>query len=85
MTILNPVDMSGPPLDANRRFRPVWQRWLNTVQQTLAPASDNGTTTNRPTTNLYVARTYFDTTLGKPIWVKSLNPTVWCDATGSSV
>lgn len=44
-----------------------------------------GTTSNRPTDNLWVGRTYLDTTLGKPIWVESLSPTVWIDATGATV
>lgn len=41
-----------------------------------------GPTTNRPTSPL-VGDTYFDTTLGKPIWYKGSN--AWVDATGSTV
>jgi hypothetical protein len=44
-----------------------------------------GTTGARPTSpaiGLYVGFTYYDTTLGKPIW---WNGTVWKDATGSTV
>jgi hypothetical protein len=26
---------------------------------------------------------YFDTTLGYPIWLESVNPDVWVDATGT--
>jgi hypothetical protein len=66
-----------------------WRAWFESVYYWLRPVGSSGTTTNRPVTNsrtpLYIGQTYFDTSLGKPIWVKSLNPTVWCDATGASV
>lgn len=40
----------------------------------------SGTTALRPTAGLWVGRTYFDTTLGFPIW---FDGTVWVDATGT--
>jgi hypothetical protein len=42
--------------------------------------STAGTTAARPTTAT-VGFTYFDTTLGKPIWLKTA-PSSWIDATG---
>ena len=45
---------------------------------------DNGTTALRPTADLTVGQFYFDTTLGKPIWWKSI-AAGWVDATGASV
>lgn len=42
----------------------------------------NGTTANRPS-NPAVGTTYFDTTLGKPVWYKGSS--VWVDATGATV
>ncbi|WP_161883840.1 hypothetical protein [Deinococcus alpinitundrae] len=50
----------------------------------------SGTTANRPTTTtvpyLYVGMPYYDTTLNKPIWVKTASATpVWVDATGTTV
>ena len=44
----------------------------------------SGATANRPTT-VEVGTRYFDTTLGKPVWVKSTGPTVWVDAAGTTV
>ncbi len=41
----------------------------------------NGTTANRPTAG-QTGRSYFDTTLGKPIWDNGTN---WVDATGTVV
>lgn len=42
----------------------------------------SGTTTGRPTAELYVGLPYFDTTLGIPIWYDGTN---WIDATGATV
>jgi hypothetical protein len=43
---------------------------------------DFGATTARPPQNLTVGQTFFDTTLGTPIW---WNGTGWVDSTGGSV
>jgi len=40
----------------------------------------NGTTANRPTSNLTAGQFYFDTTISKPIWYNGGN---WVDATGA--
>lgn len=66
-----------------------WAAFLSAVGLYLRPLGQSGTTTNRPvnssTTPLYIGQPYFDITLKKPVWVQSLNPTVWCDATGTAV
>ncbi len=43
-----------------------------------------GETANRPTTAT-VGCMFYDTTLGKPIWLNSTGPNVWKDAAGSTV
>jgi hypothetical protein len=48
-------------------------------------AIHSGTTAQRVPVPSSIGFQYFDTTLGKPIWVKSLNPTVWVDAMGTTV
>lgn len=45
----------------------------------------SGTTANRPTTDLWVGRQYFDTTLGYPVFVKSIGPDVWVNGAGTTV
>lgn len=51
-----------------------------------AEVTDYGTTAQRPTLpgNLHPGSSYFDTTLGKPIWVNAAG-TGWVDATGTAV
>ena len=45
----------------------------------------NGATGSRPTHDLMIGDQYFDVTLGNPIWVKSIHPTVWVNAAGKNV
>ena len=52
----------------------------NFTQNVTKPAY--GTTANRPTFDLQVGSTYFDTTLGIPIWYKG---TVWVNSSGATV
>jgi hypothetical protein len=43
---------------------------------------DKGTTAARPTIQLTIGQTYFDTTLGRPVWWRGA---AWVDATGAVV
>ena len=71
------------------KLMPWWQNFFSSVHDFLGPIGQSGVTAKRPLDSsrnpLYVGQPYFDTTLGKPIWVKSRNPTVWVDATGAAV
>jgi hypothetical protein len=63
--------------------------WLDTVFNVLMPATQSGPTANRPTTRLWVGRVYFDTTLGYPVWVQSVNASTyvatWVNGAGTTV
>lgn len=59
-----------------------WATFFSTAYNILAAVSQSGTTANRPTSFLYTGRTYFDTTLGLPIWYKIAG---WVNATGAAV
>ena len=60
-----------------------WVSWFAKVKLFAGSVSESGATANRPTKKLFVGRRYFDTTLGKPVYVKSLSPTVWVDGVGT--
>jgi hypothetical protein len=82
--------MQKPPENESFQSRdgsnsPAWTRWINKLWMVAGALDDSGTTANRPTAGLYVGRPYYDTTLGKPIWLDSVRPTVWHDATGTPV
>jgi hypothetical protein len=65
---------------------PIWMAWFNSIQFWLFPIGQFGTTANRPTTSLYIGRRYYDTTLGYPVWVHQITPTIiWHNGAGASV
>lgn len=59
-----------------------WLSWVDRVHAAVSSLYQSGTTANRPTELLWVGRSYFDTTLGYPVWVKSVKPAVWVSAAG---
>lgn len=62
-----------------------WLKWFTWAHNGISAIYGSGTTADRPTVLLWIGRPYFDTTLGKPIWLKTARPVVWVDATGASV
>lgn len=78
----------GQIVDDNRLPTMPYVSWFKQIFQICFALQDGGTTAQRPSDNkaiLFLYRPYFDTTLGKPIWLKSVNPNVWVDATGATV
>jgi hypothetical protein len=59
-----------------------WQLWFSRVHSIVVTGQQSGTTANRPTTQVWVGRQYFDTTLNKPVFVSAVKPVVWRDASG---
>jgi len=62
-----------------------WRNFFVAVFNICNALTMSGTTAQRPTTLLWVGRPYLDETLGIPIWLKSITPTVWIDGTGAPV
>lgn len=63
-----------------------WTSWFTQVFNICFAVSQSGTTANRPTTNLWPGRMYFDTSLGangKPIWVNKAS-SGWVLADGTA-
>jgi hypothetical protein len=71
------VDASG---NVNQQWLFTFTRW----NDMLNDMTDEGATTDRPTSRLYVGRPYIDRTLNKQIWFSAL-PDVWRDAMGNIV
>lgn len=70
--------------DAAGNADPVFGGWLLKAFILLFAVQQSGTTAQRPTTQMWVGRPYFDTTLNKPIWAKTISgvTVTWVDATG---
>jgi hypothetical protein len=66
-----------------------WIAWFASLFRTVQALGTNGTTAQRPIPTaqlpLYIGQPYFDSTLGYPVYVKSLNPTVWVNGAGAVV
>lgn len=61
------------------------KRWFDAATVTINEAyAGTCTSTTRPQ-NPYIGQHTFDTTIGLPIWVRSLNPVVWINAAGTVV
>lgn len=76
---------NDPLTDESRMAFRTWAQWLSWVHTTISAIRQSGPTSDRPTSILWLGRQYFDTDLGTPVWVQSVRPTVWVDATGSPV
>ena len=59
-----------------------WLTWASLVSSVVNGLASSGTTAQRPTANLFAGRTFYDTTLSKPVWYDG---TTWRDATGTAV
>jgi hypothetical protein len=79
------VRLTQPPASLSQS--PEQLAWLEQLARIVNASVASGTTANRPTSLVYEGRPYFDTTLNKPIWVKSITGATvdWIDATGASV
>lgn len=86
---LNPIPTTPVIVDRKGVLTPLYQAFISSIYNWLSPVGLNGTTAQRPVNTpqnfMYIGQMYFDATLGKPIFVKSLSPTVWVDATGAVV
>lgn len=82
---MNNAPFRDPLVRSDGHMLPAWQTWLNELARLVAGMTQSGTTANRPTRDLSIGRQYYDTTLGKPIYVASVNPVVWKDSQGTTV
>lgn len=88
---INPIPTDPKITSGQGVMTPVYQAYFSSINNWLGPVGTSGSTAQRPTSAgtsnvfLYVGLNYFDTTLGVPIWIKQLNPTVWVNASGTVV
>lgn len=54
--------------DATSKVEPVWQQWLDRIQQVLNFVTGANPSTNRPSQDLFTGATNFDTDLNAPAW-----------------
>jgi hypothetical protein len=80
---------TGPLVDKDGNATEGLRPWFSNATQILQASTQSGPTANRPTAastpKRWVGLNYFDTTLGKMIYLKSVSPDVWVDGSGVSV
>lgn len=74
-----------PVTDAQSLATPAWRQTFSRWHTIILSVQQSGTTAQRPTVVLWVGRRFFDTTLGKPVYLKTATPRVWVDAAGLAV
>lgn len=77
---------TDPRATDDGKLTPAYQSWFASIQRWLSPVGQFGTTAQRPTKNLYVSQRYYDTTLGYPVWVHQVSPSIiWHNGAGAAV
>ncbi|MDR4470656.1 MAG: hypothetical protein MRJ68_20535 [Nitrospira sp.] len=68
----------GEPMDG-----PKWARWFIQFVSAFNAMTATGSTAQRPSPAPFVGFMFFDTTLGKPVWAKTLTQYVLADGTNA--
>lgn len=82
MSLINNAPIAEPIASKVGKAAGAWPNWFGQVFRICFDVQNSGPTASRPSTNLYPGKFYFDTTLGKPVWVNTTS-TGWVDATGA--
>ena len=62
-----------------------WQAWFSRIHSIVVTGQQSGPTSARPTSQVWIGRQFYDTTINKPVFVSAVKPIVWRDATGAVV
>lgn len=68
------------------RLTSQWQQYLSRLDESMQSVRGTGPTARRPL-RPFVGQQYFDASLGKPVWAKSVSSAgaLWVDANGVTV
>lgn len=84
--MINRPPLETPFVDNKGMVTRPLAEWLTLIHLAANAVMQRGTTSQRPTANLWIGRPYYDTTLNLPIWVNAVAPSVvWKDAAGNTV
>ena len=90
-TMLNPIQDLVLGKDGkiqSLRIDTDWASFFSSLQLLAFNDTRNGPTTQRPTNaqpGRFIGMRYFDTTLGYPVYLKSVGPDVWARWDGTAV
>ena len=92
------MTISGPKIQVPSALTPTvtdqgtpsidYMNFYHALNDTVFAMTRNGPTSSRPASSMpgrFIGMPFFDTTLGKPVFLKIASTSVWVDATGASV
>ena len=83
---LQPIPTTTTISDKYGNMDRTYQSWFAAIQRWLGPIGQYGTTAARPKNNLYIGLSYYDTTLGYPVFVHQVSPSIiWHNGAGAAV
>lgn len=89
---LSPVPTTDQLVDKSGNITSSYRGWFSSINTWLGPLGQSGATAMRPKTGLYPGLSYFDTTLGYPVFVKTVgtnkpgnSSAVWVNGAGGTV
>ena len=86
MSLISPPPTGEPFDDANGQPSRPWYEWTINIFRSARKYRGVGTTAGRPVNGLEVGDWYYDTTLGYPVWVHQISPSIiWHNGAGASV
>jgi len=74
--------INNPPLE---KVEQSLFTWFTQVYTICFAIQESGVTAKRPVKNIWLGRRYWDVSLSKPVYVKSVKPIVWVDSAGTVV
>lgn len=89
MSYLNQLPVTDRIVNPGGQATVEFRQWIQAVTWLIQAQQRSGATADRPRAGVvgvrWVGMSYFDTDLGKPVYLKSANPDVWVDADGGVV
>ena len=82
--IQNPPTQASVYLATQDDTSPLWIRWFESLGNAFNNLQATGTTSQRPNPAPWIGFPYFDTTINKPVWAKTISPTAWVYADGTA-
>lgn len=79
--MIDPPPNRGKVVNATGEPNNLFASFFTQVFTLCKDISTSGTSANRPQKNMYIGKTYFDTTIGKPIW---WDGSIWVLADGTA-
>ena len=83
MNYITPPPARTPFMNAQGGPEGAWTQWISMLEQLFNKLQGTGTTAQRPNPSPFIGFMYYDTTINKPIWAKTVTTWVYSDGTAA--